>query len=142
MIMDFDPTRLRLRSPIDDVAVRRPKDLPRHRKGERFLKGPIPLAWLMAAGSQPGKALHVAVALWFLAGVNRNRAIALSTSLLSSFGVGRYAGYRALRALEHAGLVSVVRHPGRLPIVTILDGPATYSMADEARTDGEINVQE
>ncbi len=34
-----------------------------------------------------------------------------------------HAGYRGLAALEAARLVSVVRHRGRNPIVTILDGP-------------------
>ena len=77
-----------------------------------------------AAATQPGRALHVALAIWFLAGIKRTPTVALSTSLLSSFGVDRYAGYRGLNALERVKLVSVIRHPGRLPIVTILDNPA------------------
>jgi hypothetical protein len=89
--------------------------------GERFLKGPIPLNWLMEAARQPGKALHVGVALWYMSGLKRSRKIALSVSSLADFGVNRISGYRGLAALEAAGLVSVIRHPGRKPIVTLLD---------------------
>ena len=95
--------------------------LPRHKPGEKFLKGPIPWNWLAQAVSQPGKALHVAIALWFLAGVKRTRTVPLSGSVLDELGVSRYSGYRALTALEHAGLVRVERHRGRNPIVTILE---------------------
>lgn len=94
--------------------------LPRHKPGETFLKGPIPLPWLYQAGQQPGKALHVAIALWFLAGVKRSHKVALSGALLRRLGVARHAGYRGLGALETAGLDSVERHSGRNPLVTIL----------------------
>ncbi len=67
-----------------------------------------------------GKTLHVAIVLWFLAGLKRSRKVALSQSALRLFGVGRQASYRALSRLESAGLVSAARHPGRNPIVTIL----------------------
>ena len=93
---------------------------PRHRAGEKFLKGPIPWNWLAAAARQPGKALHVAIVLWFFAGVKRTGTVALSGAALRGFGVNRHAGYRGLAVLERAGLVSVARHPGRMPVVTIL----------------------
>ncbi len=94
---------------------------PHHKPGQRFLKGPIPWDWLDQAARQPGKALHVAIALWFLAGVKRTRTVALSGSVLSGLSVKRHSGYRGLTALEQAGLVRVERHPGRNPIVTILE---------------------
>ena len=40
------------------------KLLPRHRQGEKFLKGPIPWDWLTKAAQLPGHALHVALVLW------------------------------------------------------------------------------
>jgi hypothetical protein len=95
---------------------------PRHKPGEKFLKGPIPLKWLTRAAKQPGKTLHIAIALWFLAGLKRKRTVALSDAVPRVLGVDRYAKYRALNALEEAGLVSVERHVGRSPVVTILDG--------------------
>jgi len=94
---------------------------PRHKPGEKFLKGPIPLNWLAEAGQLRGKALHVAIVLWFQAGLKCLRTVKLSNAVMKRFGVDRYAAYRGLKALENAGLVSVERHAGRLPVVTILD---------------------
>ena len=112
-----DPERLRWAS----VAPPRPLQPPHHRPGEPFLKGPIPKRWLERAAQARGKALHVAVELWFQAGIRKRREICLGLAQLSSFGVDRFAASRGLKALEHPGLVSVVRHPGRQPVVTILD---------------------
>ncbi len=95
----------------------------RRRPQGRFLKGPIPLAWLRAAAQLPGKALHVGVALWFLVGVSGSSTVPLQPSLLRQFGVDRHAGYRAVHALEGAALVQVRRHRGRAPMVTVVGGP-------------------
>jgi hypothetical protein len=96
----------------------------RQRRNGRFLKGPIPWAWLTTAAQQPGKALHAAIVIWFLSGLNKSRKIALSGTALRTMGVNRHSGYRGRRALEKkAALITVERHPGRNPIVTILDGP-------------------
>ena len=94
---------------------------PRHKQGQRFLKGPIPWAWLRGAARFPGKALHVAIALWFTAGLTRRRVIQLSPSTLRMLGVERNAARRGLLALEKAGLVHVERRSCRSPIVTLLD---------------------
>jgi hypothetical protein len=93
----------------------------RYKKGEKFLKGPIPWDWLSKASQNPGKSLNVALAVWFLSGLNRSSTISLSGSVLRGLGVKRHAGYRALKSLEHAGLISVYRHKGRNPVVTILN---------------------
>jgi hypothetical protein len=98
------------------------KKLPRHRGGEQFLCGPIPCDWLARAARLPGKALAVGVALWFKAGLSkRNAMVRLTGKLMEQFGIGRYAQYRGLKALEAAGLVSVERRRGCAPMVTILD---------------------
>jgi len=116
----LDPDRLRI------TSANSPKSEPNKpkrsvKKTKRFLKGPIPLDWLTQAGRQSGKALHVGIALWFLSGLNRSKKrIALSQSTLRIFGVSRHSGYRGLSNLEKAGLISVVRHSGRNPIVTLL----------------------
>ena len=96
---------------------------PRHKSGERFLRGPIPMAWLLRASkiAGRGKGLHVAIALWYLSGLNRQAStVKLSGTVLREFGVDRHAGYRGLEKLEKAGLVSVIRHRGRSPLVSIL----------------------
>jgi hypothetical protein len=116
----LDPDRLRITSVISPKSEQKtPKQSVK--KTKRFLKGPISLDWLTQAGRQSGKALHVGIALWFLSGVKRSkRKIALSQSTLNLLGVSRHSGYRGISKLETAGLISVVRHPGRNPIVTIL----------------------
>jgi hypothetical protein len=97
------------------------KTPPRHKQGHHFVKGPIPWNWISKAGQLPGKALHVGVCIWYLAGLNRSRMIHLSMARLSELGVSRYAGYRGLNSLELTGLVRVVRHKGRLSTVELLD---------------------
>jgi hypothetical protein len=120
LIMDpFDPKSLALPNRGGGCPVSRKP--PRHRQGEKFLKGPIPWEWMTEAARLPGKALKVGIALWFLAGVQRKRTVTLSGSALRDLDVSRFAGYRALTALEKAGLVSVQRHIGQNPVVTILE---------------------
>jgi len=94
---------------------------PHHKAGEKFLKGPVPLAWLASSARLPGKTLHISVVLWFLAGLNNTRSVSLPSSVLRSFGVDRSAKRRALDWLEEAGLIMVERHPGRNPRVILLD---------------------
>lgn len=97
------------------------KQPPARFKGE-FLRGPIPLAWLTVAANLPGKALAVALAIWFESGRRRgSKTIILTTAILDRFAVGRKAKYRALQHLENAGLVVVNRQPRRNPVVTILN---------------------
>ena len=66
----FDPAVLTLPRVATLPPPNRP---PRHRSGEKFLKGPIPWAWLQRAFLLPGKALHVALLLWREAGCRRSR---------------------------------------------------------------------
>jgi hypothetical protein len=95
------------------------KQLPHHKPGEKFLKGPIPWNWLSKAAKQPGKALHVAIAIWLIAGIKNNRNIDLSYNVLEEMGVDRHATYLGLTALEEAGLISVIHNNGSCPAVTI-----------------------
>ena len=94
-----------------------------HRSGQRtspFIKGPLPLAWINHAGKLPGKALHVGVVLWYLAGLNKAMTVRLGSKALAGLGVSRDAKYDALRRLKDAGLVSVDQKPGQVPVVTLL----------------------
>jgi hypothetical protein len=113
----FDPQRFG--RPTASKKTQANTKPPHHKPGEKFLKGPIPWNWLALAAKQPGRALHVGIALSFLAGLKRTGTVALSGRVLCELGLDRHAGYRGLAALEKAGLVSVVRHPGRLPVVTL-----------------------
>jgi DNA-binding transcriptional ArsR family regulator len=97
------------------------KLLPRHKKGEHFLKGPVPLIWLAQAARCGGKALHVAIILWYRAGLQKSATIKIPGWTAKRFGLDRHAKTRALKALEEAGLVSVTRRQGCSPQVTLLE---------------------
>lgn len=113
----IDVDRFRVRSVQPGTRRARP---PRHAKGEGFLKGPVPLAWLEAAARLPGRSLHAGLALWYAAGLMRSATVTLSNISGVRFGLDRNAKYRALEWLEGAGLVKVERKLGRAPVVTIL----------------------
>ena len=95
--------------------------LPSQREVKRqFIKGPIPLHWISRASCLPGKALHVGLMLWYLAGVTKSKEVMISTVRLESWGVSRHQKARGLSALERAGLIKVKRCTGRNPRVLIL----------------------
>ena len=116
-----DLDHFRMQSGDDLVSKSGPnrRRLPRHRKGEWFLKGPIPGLWLSAVAKLPGKALHVALAVWCESQIRKSTTVTLSHTVASRFGVGRNTAARALSALESAGLIIVDRQSGRCPRVTI-----------------------
>lgn len=99
----------------------------KRRKGRRasFLAGPIPLVWLAQASKLRGSALAVGLAVWFKTRCeDGSKAVPVCPSLLERLGVSAQSGYRGLKALEAAGLVYVVRHRGRCPLVVIRKGKA------------------
>ena len=89
------------------------------KRGEKFVKGPIPLWWISQANSLSGKAGAVGLALWFLRGVQRTDCVKLTAEVRSIAGCKRQAVYHALEALEGAGLVVVHSKPGAYPTVEI-----------------------
>lgn len=86
----------------------------------RFIKGPIPLDWIGRAACLPGKTLHVALALQYLAGLKKTNSVKLGAKVLAIFGVARDAKYDALDRLQQAGLIAVEQTLGRAPVVTML----------------------
>ena len=91
-----------------------------HRKG-KFLKGPIPLAWIRKASGCGFPALKVGLALWFLAGLRKSQTVKLTRDILAEFKVDRQVKRRGLQQLENASLVAVERILNRNPLVTILE---------------------
>lgn len=90
----------------------------------RYLKGPVPWPWIVAAATLPGRALLVGLCLWRLAGSTRNRTVVLGNRELAPFGIDRAAKSRALAALEGAGLITISRQARQLPVVTL---PASHT---------------
>ena len=121
---EVDLEQLRLDGGLLAIPKGKGSEPSKHRP-RKFLKGPVPLEWLRAAGVLPGKALHVGVELWYQSGLCRSRMIRFSYKSVQHFGLKRYAAYRGLKWLEGAGLVTVCRASGRCPIVTILAGERT-----------------
>ena len=116
----MDLRRLTLHHNRTALSVTAPP-VPHHRRGEQFLKGPIPRGWLVRAMRLRGKALHVALEIWFRVGLTRRSEVVLSLEQVARTGsFDRATASRALSALEREGLVSVRRHIGRAPRVTVL----------------------
>lgn len=78
------------------------------------------MIWLSRAAQLPGKALHVGLALWQRAGLEKRGDILLTNALCEAFAVDRFAKQRALAQLEQAGLIQVERTPGKNPRVILL----------------------
>jgi hypothetical protein len=93
------------------------------RRPGAFLKGPVPINWLLRAMALPGRALHVAVLLWWKAGCERKKTVHFPLSRGAEGGLDRHATRRGLRALADAGLVSLRHQPNQAWDVTLLEIP-------------------
>jgi hypothetical protein len=93
---------------------------PRKKVGGRFLRGPIPVPWLVSASGLPGKALHVGILIWYLSGLSKSKPVTLARQAVEQFSLARTTAWRGLRELERAGLVVVERRGMRAPRVSLL----------------------
>ena len=94
---------------------------PRSGAGALFIMGPIPLAWIEAAGRTRGVGLHVAIEIWFRVGLRRSDEVKISLSgIARRFGFHRTSAARGLGDLEGVGLVLVRRRPGCTPLVRVV----------------------
>jgi len=85
-----------------------------------FIKGPISVAWLSQAAALPGKALHLALAIHWLTGMNKGAPVKVSKKALTHFCISTDAYRDGLKRLETAGLITVARLPGQSPNVRIV----------------------
>ena len=108
---------------MDAPPVPRPsRRRPPSKVSGRFLRGPIPWAWLVTAARLPGRALHVGIVLWHVAWRTGDMKVSLSlTRTANELGCNRSSASRALAALEKAGLVTAKRMNGRNVEVDILE---------------------
>ena len=113
-----------LRAPEQDLEALRKRlrhRPPRHRKGEAFLRGPIPWTWLERTFSLPGKATAVALVLWKEAGCEKSRTVRFSIAGAKKKNIHPDAAKRGLRQLVKHGFVSVTLRPGCVLEVTLND---------------------
>ncbi len=108
-----------LRMNLPTKPTRRPSKspLPKHRQGEKFIRGPIPFDWLQAALAIGGKAGNLAWAISYRAGIEQQNPIKLTGQTLREFQIAPCTARRLLHDFEQAGLVEVDRKRGRGPIV-------------------------
>ena len=85
-----------------------------------FLKGPVPLNWITKAAKLPGKALALGIALWWLKGMSKGGEVKVTKTALNALNVSRDALYDGLKRLEEANLITVLRKPGKRPLVNIV----------------------
>ena len=130
----FDPKGLELPAQHDLQKLKSKR--PPRPKGKRFLRGPVPLAWLVQAVGSRGRSLTMGLLLWHWAGMERRHTIRVRYGDLKLFKMNRFAAYRALEALESASLISVERKPGCSPLVTILDPPDLPTMSESDSRNG------
>jgi hypothetical protein len=90
----------------------------------RFLKGPVPWEWFLAASRLGGKAIHVGLAVWQKRGMTGDPVVLSLSSL--AMGFDRSTASRGLAALERASLVRVDRSPGQAPRITVIDPEASH----------------
>lgn len=104
--------------PQTEVAQR-----PTSKVDGHFVKGPIPLAWAMAALDLGAGAARAGTLIWYAAGLwGSYYGISLQPRLWAPHFKCRQTLYRSLTQLERAGLITVTRHKGRSPEVSILVG--------------------
>jgi hypothetical protein len=114
----FNLDDLRLPNDALRAYVQRRHTLSWRQRG-KFIR-PLPWPWISAAAQLPGAALRVALLVGWQAGVQRrSRDLTIPTETLREFRVDRRAYYKTLRVLETAGLIAVVRQPGRKARITI-----------------------
>ena len=107
--------------------------IPRHQGQEWFVRGPVPGGWLETALSFGGKAGNLALALWWLVGMNPVNPIRLTKQVLEKFCVSAKTSRRVLKKWERAGLVLVDRKQGRGPDVTLLPVKSEISTDERER---------
>lgn len=126
--MESDPWNLdRLRLPSELIGSLAGRRLPpRHRRGDPFLKGPIPYVWITSACRLPGAGLHVAMAYRFYRGRFRFERRGIRWGL-AEVAQGLMISLRSARdglhAAEGAGLLAVTREPGCKLVVSVRDIP-------------------
>jgi hypothetical protein len=124
---DLDELRLPPESTGSLAGRRRP---PRHRRGDPFIKGPIPYAWIASACRLPGAGLHVAMSYRFYQDRFRFERRGLRWGLpdvAKGLRISLRSARSGLHAAELTGLLSVSREPGCKLAVSVSDLPGPSS---------------
>jgi len=85
-----------------------------------FIRGPIPMPWVERVAQLPGKALALALGLWWLHGMAKGGEVTVTRKMLERLNLSRDAAADGLTRLERAGLIRVTRAPGNRPRARIV----------------------
>ena len=77
--------------------------------------------WLAQVATLSGKALHLGLALVWLAATRPSEKALLTRRAMARWNLSRDASYDGLRRLERAGLIRVWRLPGRTPHIILIE---------------------
>jgi hypothetical protein len=99
----------------------------------KYIKGPLPISWLVRASEQPGKyTLLTALAIFYARGFEfgKEKHLVMERYYFDQLGVKKDSTRRALARLDKAGLIALSRK-GRKFVVTILPVPTLDDNGDE-----------
>ena len=99
------------------------KPASRSKQTDKFIKGPIPRAWVKAANEAGSCAARLIPVLWFLRGYRGSKKFNVSNVEAQQWGVSRGQKARGLKQLEKAGLIEFVRKLKSSSPVVRLIGP-------------------
>jgi hypothetical protein len=123
--------------PLPTALVAKPSTIarvvkPRSKSSVPFIKGPIPLGWMMAAAKCSRAASMLATALWYRIGLmtkqgnegaekTRKLVIRIDRQLRNQCGLKRWHVGKGIRDLAHLGLIVPLKAGrGRCPEVEVL----------------------
>jgi DNA-binding transcriptional ArsR family regulator len=119
--INWDPSCFRLKqNAVARLQVGTRRGRRRNPVRGKFIAGPVDVAWICEASHLGVKALLVGLALWHIRGLRQSNTFIVSNLMVRGWGIEPDAKSRALRALEKAGLVTIVRRGKRSPRVTLV----------------------
>jgi hypothetical protein len=106
---------------LDTLKLESPQIPPTERKKpERYLRGPIPMRWIISAGELAGSSLLIGMVLWHFRSLRKNTELKIGIEDLSKFcNIHPDTVRRAINGLEDAGLISVERKIGCKNLITL-----------------------
>jgi hypothetical protein len=118
--------------PVETQTIRNLRKIKSKMRYSAYVPG-VPLEVLRALRPLGGAAMTVGLLIWREARIERRiDGLRLSGTVLEAVALSRYAFYRALEALEVAGLVSVSRRRGCRPTLSAQGILALKSWAPSA----------
>ena len=103
------------------LAYKHPKlaEITSKQAAKFFLHPKIEMLWIEKAAQLGLPALMVGILLHFRSVWCGRESVTLPKELLDKFRISRGVKQRALKSLEEAGLVSIIKETGQSPVVTL-----------------------